>query len=349
LGVARIGRSLVAATVLGAAGLLAAPLTAVAGERAVSRPGPVTASGHVHDTVVGAPLLRAAGQRSRAHTYRTADGHGVEVEVSRSYPADREADQAFVDFLATRLHGAELGALSVYVGTHREIARLCGGARVVACYSIAEARMYVPGEAVNGVSVEYALTHEYGHHLASWRSNNPWEALDWGAKHWASAARICTHVQRGLLFPGAQGRHYFDDPGEGFADGYAHLHYPSAPWGYNRLMRPGRAEFEAIRRDVLRPWAGPRTRTFRGRLGPGRPAGSFHIPVRLDGDVAVRLHPPLGADYTVQLDTPGFAAAAQADGFGVEWCRRRPVEQVRLTLRRREGAGAFALHVRWPG
>ncbi len=148
---------------------------------------------------------------------------------------------------------------------------------MVACYSIGESRMYVPGEAVQGIPVEYPLTHEYGHHIASWRLNNPWDALDWGAKHWASAVRVCTYVEKGILFPGNQGAHYRDDPGEGFADGYAHLHYPDVPWYYNELMRPGPLEFAAIRKDVLEPWSEPRSRTFRGRLGPHRAERTFKI------------------------------------------------------------------------
>jgi hypothetical protein len=212
--------------------------------------------------------------------------------------------------------------------------------------------MYVPGEQVEGIPVEYALTHEYGHHVASWRSNNPWDALDWGAKHWASATRVCTHVDKGRLFPGNQGAHYLDDPGEGFADGYAHLHYPAVPWQYNDLMRPGRSAFAAIRRDVLRPWTGDRTRTFRGRLGPGRGVRRFRVRVTLDGDVSLRLAAKGNASLTVTAQTRGFAVGRglrAGRGFGIRWCRRRLVEYVTLTVRRRSGAGPFALTVDWPG
>jgi hypothetical protein len=351
---------MVAATMAGAAVLLVAPLPVAAAERDVPKPGPLAlgalAHSHPQDTVFGTedPLMRAARRRGSGRTYTTRDGYRVEVEASRAYPPDRAADQALVDFLGSRLHGPELGGLRVYVGTPREIRRLCGGGgAVVACYSIDESRMYVPGESVHGIPVEYSLTHEYGHHLASWRSNNPWDALDWGAKHWASATRVCAHVERGLLHPGNQGRHYFDDPGEGFADGYAHLHYRSVPWHFNRLMRPGRSVFAAIRRDVLRPWAGPRSRTLRGRLGPRRHARSFKIRMRLDGDLRVRLSAPRRAAYSVELRSRGFAAGSSPRkarrGFGAERCRSRPVERVKLTVRRRGGAGPFALRVRWPG
>jgi hypothetical protein len=210
----------------------------------------------------------------------------------------------------------------------------------------------VPGESVRGIPVEYPLTHEYGHHIASWRSNNPWNALDWGGKHWASEERVCANVRRGLLFPGNQGAHYWDDPGEGFADTYAHLHYPKAPWYYNELMRPNAASLAAVERDVLRPWTAPRSRTFRGRVGPRHETRSFHIQVKLDGDMRLDLSAPRGAVYEVEAETPGFAAGQRlrtGEGFGVEWCRRRDVDHVKLTVRRRAGRGPFALRVSWPG
>jgi hypothetical protein len=358
--VARLRRSTALATAAGAAAVLfATPLSAAAGERDVpdpERPVPTAGIGQMEDTVFASRAPRAAriaAARSTSSAYTTADGYRVKIETSPSYPMNPVADQGVADFLGSRLHGPELGSLSVYVGSPAEIRHLCGGGpRVVACYSIGESRMYVPGESVHGVPVEYPLTHEYGHHLASRRSNRPWDALDWGAKHWASAVRVCAHVDRGLLFPGNQGAHYRDDPGEGFADGYAHLHYPDLPWYYNELMRPGPLEFAAIRRDVLNPWHGPRSRTFRGRLGPRRARRTFTIRLELDGNITMRLHGPPGASYSVEAETAGFAAGRtlrSGERLGFEWCRRRPVERVRLTVRRRAGAGPFALSVGWPG
>lgn len=252
------------------------PSPAAARERDVPQAGPLPAGyspGDVRDDVIPAeaPLMRVARSTTHARTLSTADGYQIEVEVSSAYPDDPAADQALVDFLGSRLHGAELGGLRVYVGTPREISRFCGSSQVVACYAVDEARIYVPGEKVDGMPVEYPLTHEYGHHVAVARSSKRWNALNWGAKNWARATNVCAHVKGGDLFPGNQGAHYFDDPGEGFADGYAHLHYPKARWQYNDLMRPNRSVFAAIRRDVLHPSAGNGSRTFRA-LGTRRGA-----------------------------------------------------------------------------
>ncbi len=146
------------------------------------------------------------------------------------------------------------------------------------------------------------LTHEYGHHVASWRRNDPWEALDWGPKRWASAARVCAGVARRKLFPGNQGAHYFDDPGEGFADGYAHLHFPSTPWRYNALLRPTTALSEAIRRDVETPWTGPRTRTAEADR-----FGRLRVRLALDGDVTVRVSGQRGARFRLEARSEGWA------------------------------------------
>jgi hypothetical protein len=68
--------------------------------------------------------------------------------------------------------------------------------------------------------------------------------------------------------------------------------------------------------------------------------------------VTMRLSGPAGASYSVEAVTAGYAAgkALRSGGsFGIEWCRRRPVDHVKITVRRRTGAGPFALSVRWPG
>ena len=352
----RFSSTLAAAT---AALVLAFPAGAAARERDVPHPGPLPAGTvveRIDDSVFQHEpgkmrTARAAGPSARR--YVTPDGFQVAVEASGAYPVDPAADQKLVDFLASHTHGSELGDLSVYVGTPAEIVNLCGGdPEVVACYAIDEQRMYVPGESVRGVPIEYALTHEYGHHIALWRSNNPWDALDWGPKYWSSEMRVCRGVRRGLLFPGNQGAHYWDDPGEGFAEGYAHMHYPEEPWYYNTLMRPNAKTFAAIRRDVLQPWARGRSRTFSGRVGRHQRVRKFHIRLTLDGNLRFHLKAPPGAVYEVAAETPGFAAGQRlrnGGGFGVEWCRRRGVDHVELSVRTRKGSGPFTLRVSSPG
>src|SRR5919201_2056625 len=90
-----------------------------------------------------------------------------------------------------------------------------------------------------GVPRDFTIAHEYGHHIASNRVNSPWTALDSGAKRWATYEHVCQGTRQGRLFPGDEDYHYWDNPGEGFAESNAHLNYPdvSVPWGYNPLLR----------------------------------------------------------------------------------------------------------------
>jgi hypothetical protein len=332
--------------------LLALPPAAGARDRDIPRDGPLVVPAEMPDRTIDRAPARIASARPAGRLLRAPDGQRVEVAVSSAYGRDAAADQAYVDFLGSRLHGRELGQLRLYVGTPEEIESLCGGEGAVACYAIEEQRIYVPGEETYGVPVGYALTHEYGHHVANWRLNTPWEAVDWGPKHWSSAVHVCRHVESGALWPGDQGRHYLDDPGEGFADGYAQLHYPAGRWRYNPLMRPTAAVARALRRDVLRPWRGPRSRTFRGRLGPRRAKQSFTVPVRLDGDVVLDFRGPRGATYEVEGRAESWAVGRtmrRRDGFGIEWCRYDARDVLTFTVRRRRGAGPFTLRVRYPG
>ena len=130
--------------------LLAFPAAASARERDVpgARPLPTMAAPthvHLNDTVLEGAVASAANASGPTRAYTTSDGHKVRVRVSRAYPDSVVADRALVAFLDSRLHGPELGSLSVYVGAPAEIERLCGGAGAVACYGLAERRMYVPG------------------------------------------------------------------------------------------------------------------------------------------------------------------------------------------------------------
>src|SRR5256885_2900300 len=156
--------------------------------------------------------------------------------------------------------------------------------------------MYVPSTDPGGggspFTREYVMTHEYGHHIAAYRRNDPFLAINWGPKYWASYELVCAGVFGGRYFPGNQGAHYLDDPGEGWADSYAHLHYPGAPFQFNRGFAPDAGAFAAIRRDVLSPWNGPTTRTVRRTLSGRRRVTSITSRPTLDGTVALALSGP---------------------------------------------------------
>ena len=146
--------------------------------------------------------------------YATASGT-VTVYVSSRYPESSGLGQRWADFLAGLLHGTELARVTVYMLAPDEIPPLCGEA-AQACYSPASATIVSPAEDEPDLSAEATLAHEYGHHVAANRSNEPWPALAWGTKRWASHEQVCRGARRHDVFPGAQaGLRYRYHPREG--------------------------------------------------------------------------------------------------------------------------------------
>ncbi len=161
-----------------------------------------------------------------------------------------------------------------------EVPSDCGapGQDILACYIAGVRRMIVPGDmhSSGGVTTSFVIAHEYGHHVAAYRSNAPFSALDFGPKRWSSYERVCARTLAGKLFPGDEGNHYVANPGEAWAETYAHLVYPKVHWFYTRLLKPDAGALAAARADVLDPWTGPATKRFAGTLAERR--GEAELP-----------------------------------------------------------------------
>jgi hypothetical protein len=288
--------------------------------------------------------------------YRARDGSMVEVTLSSSFPdtpANQAAAQSFVDFLASRVHNFELRFLKVFIGTEAEVGGACGGGiGVLACYSRGQRRMFVPDRDPEGggpFTREYAVTHEYGHHVAGMRNNLPFLALNFGGKYWSSYMYVCHRARKGLLAPGNQGARYADDPGEGFADTYAHIHYPSVIWQYAEIMRPNAGSLAAVRRDVLHPWRAQRWRTLRGSG-----THSFGFRQSLDGLFSFRLDGPQSAEYDLQIHYRGKVekrtkAEGSDDRMSAIGCRPEvPTAIFFLKVVRKRGSGLYTVRVGAP-
>jgi len=227
-------------------------------------------------------------------------------------------------------HGPEMAELSVFVATPLEIREACAAA-VVACYFPSEDEMVVSGidRPVDGVPRDFAIAHEYGHHVANTRPGAALPAIEAGTVRWATYERVCQLTRRGRLFPGNQGAHYWEDPEEAFAQSFARLNLPDAhvSWQYTPLLRPTAVSLAKIHADVAHPWTGPVETSWDARLAPppapsagvrsgalgigaGRMAGdppwvaSHPVRTPLDGPVTVSLQSPEGAGVVLSLRDP---------------------------------------------
>ena len=228
-----------------------------------------------HATPDRVAALRAM-TRQDARRY-AVEGQEFSISSAHYGPAEVESVAATLRSLD---HGPEIAELSVYVATPEEISSLCG-ATVVACYVPAGMEMIVSGvdRPVDGVPRDFAIAHEYGHHIANTRgASGPFQPLDAGTIRWATYERVCQLTRQHRLFPGNQGAHYWQDPEEAFAQSYAHLSRPQdgVSWQYTSLLAPDPTALAKIHADVAHPWQGPVTRKWSGlvsasprRPGPG--------------------------------------------------------------------------------
>jgi hypothetical protein len=282
--------------------LFAAPGGAVAGRsgsaNALEVPRPAAP---MRDVVWGAPGVAAARISATASSQRYAIGDGtgatIEVAVTEACAMNCTAadPQRIADLIGTFVHGPEVGLVTVQLDTPYQLAFECGfGAE--ACYFTGEDRIVLSGnEEVDedGADRDFVLAHEYGHHVAQHRDlPAPFpSAVDWGTERWASLEGVCSGRRHGRFFPGDEGYHYFEDPGEAFAEAFAHNRFPEAAvrWRWLPELAPTAESFRAIQEDTLSPWRARTTFVLSGRV-PARGEGAAVelLPTPLDGTVTLR-------------------------------------------------------------
>jgi hypothetical protein len=325
---------------------------------------PATASVRPRDTVIEAPSVGSASISASADVgrYPINDGSGETVAISVTdacQAACTAADpQQIANALGTFIHGPEMELLTVQLDTPSQIEFDCGYS-AQACYYGNEGKIVLSGDATpapEGASREFVLAHEYGHHVARHRESPPPfpGAIDWGPPRWASYEHVCQRSRAGALFPGNEGLHYFRDPGEAFAESFAHLRFPESevPWRWVSSLKPDPGAFEAIREDTLEPWFGRTAFRLRGRA-PQRHDGAavriFGTP--LDGIVSLR---PAGRPrYDLSLLNPaGHVLRSSRHGLSFNHQLNFTVcgqSQLRVAIRSfRRFGGAFKLQIQRP-
>jgi hypothetical protein len=174
------------------------------------------------------------------------------------------------------VHGPEIASVTLLVTSPARAAAPCGGAQ--SCYDHDAQTIITSGTAPPGYTVAEVVAHEYGHHVAAHQRNAPWDAYDWGTKRWASYEGVCAGVAAGRLFPGDQGAHYAENPGEAFADAYRRLNGGRGASPFDPRLAPDATSLALLRQDIEHPWRGP-ARLHRSVVAPAR----VTVDTELDG------------------------------------------------------------------
>jgi hypothetical protein len=322
-------------------------------------PGPATYAFWARDQAPATELQR--GQQLPGFTggpVTAADGETVTVYVEDALlAADPGVAQRFADLLASLLHGPELSTLTLNLASLDSVGQICGfGA--LGCYSPRALTIVAIGEDLPSVAARSVVTHEYGHHLANSRSNDPWPAVDYGTKRWASYTNICKRSKGGELFPGNEGQNYQFNPGEDFAENFRVLNerragVPELAWQVvDPSLYPDQTALDLLTQDITTPWTGPTTTTVRSTLGPRATGRGFRIQTPLDGNFTASLRAPAGSRFTlrvVDLATGGqlaySTAATTTKSVAFQVCGERTLQ---VQVKRVRGSGPFTLTLAQP-
>ena len=265
--------------------------------------------GRVRSRVVhGHPHFLSLPPGAWGGVYTATSGAQVTIQSSGEYPVDPAANQAAADFVDSLVHGSEISAVKVYLAPPAEVGILCYSHEADGCYFPATGQIITIGEDTPWSTVEEVVAHEYGHHVASSRLNDPWPANAYGTKRWATYEGVCQKEVAGAAFPGDEGDHYFQNPGESFAESFMHLNevklgLPETPWGYDPMFTPDAGALAAIEQDVLKPWKDTPIKRWRGRFTRRGQQRTFTFKTPLDGVFVAELRGPRGSTLTVSGPT----------------------------------------------
>jgi hypothetical protein len=298
--------------------------------------------GHVRSRVLTKGSRRLAIQPGAwGGTYTVQSGAHITIYSSRYYPVDPTVNQAAADYMDRLIHGREISAVSIYFAPPAEVGILCHTQEADGCYFPATNEIITIGEDTPWSTVEEVVTHEYGHHIANNRVNEPWPAVAYGTKRWATYEGVCQKEAAGAAFPGDEADHYLQNPGESFAESFMHLNevklgIPETTWGYDPMFTPDAGAMAAIEQDVLKPWKTDAIKHWSGRFSRRGEQKTFAFKTPLDGVFASQLKGPRGS--TVQVIGPADVKRVSPTISAALVCGQRTVT-ARLVA---GGAGRFA-------
>jgi hypothetical protein len=285
--------------------LVAVPLAASAGSSGKSVTRTSEASGYAQPLAERVTTLRPNGIAQsdiqwRGGAIKASTGETVTVRVSNAFAPEAVTPENWAEFLAQRVHGPELSRLAMYIAPLSQVQQLCRG-EALGCYSRNTA-VSVGETMPDGTTAEEVVRHEYGHHIALYRANTPWSAIDWGPKYWASTANVCARATRHEVFPGDGQQHYTQNPGEGWAETYRLMDerksgVTTGRWQIvDRGFYPTDAMLQAAERDVLQPWTKGQKTVHRRTLKKGQ-VWSIPLSTPLDGAYSIIMALPRGGKH----------------------------------------------------
>jgi hypothetical protein len=269
----------------------------------------------IHDRVLRSAPRTLADDQWWGGPVTDSRGETFNFYVSRQYPVDEAVRARWANFLGWALHGKELKSVNVYQAPLAQVQELCRSSDALACYIVDGSQLIFPGDAqdANGTPLNLSeiLLHEYGHHIAAHRRNDPWPAFTYGPKHWASYENICKRATYGLVFPGNEDIFYLKNPGEAWAETYRLLNVQRAqqsnsawyqswgaplPWRWSEFSHSA-ATLRAAAKDVTSPWSGPTRLQWSGRTAR-KPTNLFVT----ETTAQRRIYTPFDGTLSITLD-----------------------------------------------